>query len=313
MNEVMQLMPQRQTFDFQTNKIEVMDLPTLKRTHLEDAPDGSPLRGIYHYHAIEQAMSICNKYGLDYSIEEIFAAQNNSKHLPGVAILKKEEVVHGEKTIEAHILRRIFTTLRIDNDQTDELTTTLVLTYHQDGMQAAIGPCVRACHNQCILGAERTVSTYGKNKVGLDDFFATIDGWLSAFEVQMTADRERIMRMKNTPISEMELMAYIGLLTALRVAHDSQHETLSAKVPGDYPLNQSQISSFTEDALLKLQTKPVLSAWDVYNIATEYYKPDKTTIPSLVNQNVAFAVTLENFIGQRQPQSTAMPRQLPAA
>ncbi len=301
MNEVMQLMPQRQTFDFQTNKIEVMDLPTLKRTHLEDAPDGSPLRGIYHYHAIEQAMSICNKYGLDYSIEEIFAAQNNSKHLPGVAILKKEEIVHGEKAIEAHILRRIFTTLRIDNDQTDELTTTLVMTYHQDGMQAAIGPCVKACHNQCILNAERTVSTYGKNKVGLDDFFATIDGWLSQFEVQMTADRERIMRMKNTPISEMELMAYIGLLTSLRVAHDSQ------------PLNQSQISSFTEDALLKLQTKPILSAWDVYNIATEYYKPDKTTIPSLVNQNVAFAATLENFIGQRQPQPTAVPQQLPAA
>ncbi len=302
----MQLMPQRQTFDFQTNKIEVMDLPTLKRTHLEDAPDGSPLRGIYHYRAIEHAMSICNKYGLDYSIEEIFAAQNNSKHLPGVAILKKEEIVHGEKAIEAHILRRIFTMLRIDNDQTDELTTTLVMTYHQDGMQAAIGPCVKACHNQCILNAERTVSTYGKNKVGLDEFFATIDGWLSQFEVQMTADRERIMRMKNTPISEMELMAYIGLLTSLRVAHDSQHEALSARVPGDYPLNQSQISSFTEDALLKLQTKPVLSAWDVYNIATEYYKPDKTTIPSLVNQNVAFAATLENFISRGQPQ------QLPA-
>ncbi len=62
--------------------------------------------------------------------------------------------------VEAHILRRIFTTLRIDNDQTDELTTTLVMTYHQDGMQAAIGPCVKACHNQCILEAERMVSTF---------------------------------------------------------------------------------------------------------------------------------------------------------
>ncbi len=37
MNDVMQLMPERQTFNFQDNKVEVMDLPTLKRTHLEDA------------------------------------------------------------------------------------------------------------------------------------------------------------------------------------------------------------------------------------------------------------------------------------
>ena len=301
----MEMMPVRQTFDFQNNRVEVMDLPTLKRTHLEDGPDGNPLRGIYHYQTIERVMAICGKYGLDYSIEEVFAAQNNSKHQPGVAVLKKEEIAHGEKAVEAHILRRIFTTIRIDNDQTDELTTTIVLTYHQDGMQAAIGPCVRACHNQCILNAERMVSTYGKNKVGLDDFFTTIDGWLSEFEAQMTADRERILRMKNTPVSERELYTYIGLLTALRVAHDSADEQLSARVQGDYPLNQSQISAFTEDALLKLKTKPVLSAWDLYNIATEYYKPDKTTIPALVQQNVAFADTLERFCNSRPLQEAA--------
>jgi hypothetical protein len=305
-------MPERRTFDFQNNKFESMNLDILKRTHLEDAPDGSPLRGIYHYQAIERTMEICGKYGLDHHIEEIFAAQNNSKHLPGVAILKKEEIVHGDKAIEAHILRRIFTTIRIDNDQTEELTTTIVMTYHQDGMQAAIGPCVKICHNQCILSPERTVSTYGKNKVGLDEFFATIDGWLSAFEVQMTADRERILRMKNTPVGEMELFAYIGMLTAVRVAHDSAHEELSSRIPGDYPLNQSQISAFTEDALLKFGAHRSLTAWDLYNIATEYYKPEKTTIPSLVSQNVAFAASLEQFFGMNRPQAVQNPQRLPA-
>lgn len=294
-------MPQRKTFDFQNNKVEVMDLQTLKRTHLEDDPDGNPLRGIYHFQAVENVMTICNKYNLDYAIEEIFAAQNNSKHLPGVAVLKKEEIAHGDKAIEAHILRRIFTTIRIDNHETDELTTTIVLTYHQDGIQAAIGPCVKACHNQCILGAERMVSSYGKNKVTTEQVFETIDGWLSRFEVQMTEDRERIMRMKGTPVSEQEIYTYIGLLTAIRVAHDSQDEDLSSRIQGDYPLNQSQISAFTEDVLKRMKTKPVLSAWDLYNIATQYYKPEKTTIPSLVQQNVAFAATLDNFCRAKQP------------
>jgi len=188
MNE---LMTKKETFDFQTNKVEIMDLSTLKRTHMEDDYEGNPLRGLYHFQAIENIISICNKYNLNFDVEEIFAAHNNSKHLPGVTVLKREEIAHGEKSVMAHILRRIFTTIRINDYETDELTTTIVLTYHQDGIQAAIGPCVKACHNQCILSAERIVSNYGKNKVSTEQLFGTVDEWLSQFETQMTEDRER--------------------------------------------------------------------------------------------------------------------------
>lgn len=291
MNE---LMLQKETFDFQTNKVEIMDLQTLKRTHMEDDYEGNPLRGIYHFQAIENVLGICNKYNLNYDVEEIFAAHNNSKHLPGVTVLKKEEMVHGEKAVCAHILRRVFTTIRINDFETDELTTTIVLTYHQDGIQAAIGPCVKACHNQCILSAERIVSNYGKNKVSTEQLFDTVDQWMSQYETQMTEDRERIRRLKNTTISQQEVYTYIGLLTALRVAHDSADEMLSSKIE-NYPLNQSQISAFTEDVLKKLKGRNSVTAWELYNIATEYYKPEKTAIPSLVHQNIAFSSTLNNF------------------
>ncbi|HCO68470.1 MAG TPA: DUF932 domain-containing protein [Dysgonomonas sp.] len=296
MNE---LMTRKETFDFQTNKVEIMDLSTLKRTHMEDDYEGNPLRGIYHFQAIENVIDICNKYNLNFEVEEIFAAHNNSKHLPGVTVLKKEEMVHGEKSVVAHILRRIFTTIRINDYETDELTTTIVLTYHQDGIQAAIGPCVKACHNQCILSAERIVSNYGKNKVSTEQLFATVDEWLSQFETQMTEDRGRIRRLKNTIINLKEVYTYIGLLTALRVAHDSSDETLSGRIE-NYPLNQSQISAFTEDVLIRMKGRDTISAWDLYNIATEYYKPEKTSIPSLIHQNIAFASTLDNFCQFRE-------------
>lgn len=296
MNE---LMTRKETFDFQTNKVEIMDLSTLKRTHMEDDYEGNPLRGIYHFQAIENVIGICNKYNLNFEVEEIFAAHNNSKHLPGVTVLKKEEMVHGEKSVVAHILRRIFTTIRINDYETNELTTTIVLTYHQDGIQAAIGPCVKACHNQCILSAERIVSNYGKNKVSTEQLFATVDEWLSQFETQMTEDRERIRRLQNTIINLKEVYTYIGLLTALRVAHDSSDETLSGRIE-NYPLNQSQISAFTEDVLIRMKGRDTISAWDLYNIATEYYKPEKTSIPSLIHQNIAFASTLDNFCQFRE-------------
>lgn len=284
----------KQNFDFEKNSIETMDLPTLRRTHHENDIYGNPIRGIYHFKVIETIEEICRKYNLNYQVEEIFAAQNKNKTQPGVVLLPQVEQQLGVRSIEAHVLRRVFTTIRINDFETDELTTTLAIAYHQDGIQVAIGPCVKICHNQCVLSPERSVSDYGKNKVSLETLFATIDSWLSEFETQMTADRAHIKRLKNMVVSPQEILTYIGLLTSLRVAHDSSEKSLSSKVE-KYPLNQGQISTFTEEVLKLKLTNQVITAWDLYNIATELYKPGKTDFPALIPQNVAFATTLLEF------------------
>lgn len=278
-------------FDFETNGIETMDLSTLKRTYKENDIYNKPIRGMYHYQVLEKVIGICAKYGLNYEVEEIFAAQNKNKTQPGVSILPQVEERYGEKAVEAHILRRIYTTIQIKDFETDELTTNLVVAFHQDGIQAAIGPCVKICHNQCILSPERSVCNYGKNKVSDEELFNTVDGWLKDFEPQMTEDRERIKRLKAKIIEPAEIFTLIGMLTGLRVAHDSSDKRLSSQVD-TYPLNQSQISIFTEDLLKLNLQKSVITAWDVYNIATEIYKPGKTDFPAMVPQNQAFAEML---------------------
>ena len=55
------------------------------------------------YQVIRRMMDICEKYNLDYEVEEIFAAQNRNKTQPGVSILPQVEQTHGEKAVEAHI------------------------------------------------------------------------------------------------------------------------------------------------------------------------------------------------------------------
>ncbi len=243
---------------------------------------------IYHYEVIERLADTCKKYNLNYEVEEIFAAQNKNKAQPGVVVLPQVEEKYGENAVEAHVLRRVYATIRIKNWETDELTTTLVVAFHQDGIQAAIGPCVLVCHNQCILSPERSVSNYGKDKVTTEELFDRVDGWLSNFEEQMNEDRERIRRLKEKKVSPVEMYAYIGLLTALRVSHDSSDKRLSSKVE-TYPLNQSQISIFTEDLLKLAEEKQTLTAWDVYNCATELYKPGRTDLPAMIPQNGALA------------------------
>ena len=74
---------------------------------------------------------ICQKHNLNYEVEEIFAAQNKNKAQPGVVVLPQVEQKYGAMAVEAHILRRVYTTIRIKEWETDELTTTLVIAFHQ--------------------------------------------------------------------------------------------------------------------------------------------------------------------------------------
>ena len=292
------VLEKQQQFDFQKNGIEVMNFDTLQRTYKENDIYNNPVQGIYHYQVIRRMMDICEKYNLDYEVEEIFAAQNRNKTQPGVSILPQVEQTHGKKAVEAHILRRIFATIRIKDWETEELTTTLVVAYHQDGIQAAIGPCVRICHNQCILSPERSVCNYGKKKVTTEEVFDTVDGWMANFEVNMNEDIERIRRLKRRIIPLEEVYMYIGLLTALRVSHDSADRNLSSSVE-TYPLNQGQISVFTEEVLKLVMEKGQITAWDLYNVATEIYKPAKTDFPALIPQNGAMAELLLSRLSER--------------
>ena len=306
METTLAVMERQQQFDFQKNGIEVMNFETLQRTYKENDIYNNPVQGIYHYQVIRRMMDICEKYNLDYEVEEIFAAQNRNKAQPGVSLLPQVEQTHGEKAVEAHILRRIFATIRIRDWETDELTTTLVVAYHQDGIQAAIGPCVKICHNQCILSPQRSISNYGKKKVTTDELFETVDGWLANFEVNMNEDIERIQRLKRRIVPMEEIYLYIGLLIALRVSHDSSDRNLSSTVE-TYPLNQSQISIFTEEVLKLAMSKGQITAWDLYNVATEIYKPGKTDFPALIPQNGAMAELLLSRLSEEVEVQYAVP------
>lgn len=278
-------------FNFSVNNIETMSLDTLRRTHKENDIYGQPVKGIYHYEVIQRMADLCEKHNLNYEVEDIFAAQNKNKNQPGVVVLPQVEREFGVQAVEAHILRRIYTTIRINDWETDELTTTLVVAFHQDGIQAAIGPCVKICHNQCILSPERSVANYGRDKVTTEELFDRVDEWLSNFHTNMTEDRERIKRLKSKVVSPTELYAFIGLLTAIRVSHDSADKRLSSQVD-TYPLNQGQISVFTEDLLKLNLEKGKITLWDIYNVATELYKPGRTDIPAMIPQNGALAELL---------------------
>ena len=62
--------------------------------------------------------------------------------------------------------------------------------------------------------------------------------------------------------------------------------------PWRLSLESGQISVFTEEVLKLVMTKGQITAWDLYNVATEIYKPGKTDFPALIPQNGAMAELL---------------------
>lgn len=275
-------------FDFEKAKTQTITLDQLCRTHREDDVYGKPLRGIYHFDLFNKVIDECKEIGYNVEVYDLFAAQNRDRQSPGVVRLPQVEAVKGEHAVEAHILRRVYANIRITDFDNDETTTNVAVAFHQKGIQIGFGPNVMVCHNQCMLSPDLYVSSYsekGRKGSGMDikSMLDTLKSWLVDARRIIETDRERIERMKNTKISPEQMFLLIGLMTATRVKADSSNKTIRENIT--YPLNQSQITVFTEDMLVAYKDKEYVTAWDMYNSATNLYKANRMDIPALLPQN----------------------------
>lgn len=277
-------------FDFEKAKTQAITLEQLSRTHREDDVYGNPLRGIYHFDLFNKVIDECTELGYNVEVYDMFAAQNRDRQSPGVVRLPQVEAVKGQHAVEAHILRRVYANIRITDFDNDETTTNVAVAFHQKGIQIGFGPNVMICHNQCMLSPELYMSSYsekGKKGSGMDvaAMLDTLKSWLVDARHIIETDRERIAKMKETRITAEQMFLLIGLMTATRVKADTSRKSIRENIT--YPLNQSQITLFTEDMLEAYHDKVFVTAWDMYNSATNLYKANRMDIPALLPQNRA--------------------------
>lgn len=277
-------------FDFEKAKTQAITLEQLIRTHREDDVYGNPLRGIYHFDLFNKVIDECTELGYNVEVYDMFAAQNRDRQSPGVVRLPQVEAVKGQHAVEAHILRRVYANIRITDFDNDETTTNVAVAFHQKGIQIGFGPNVMICHNQCMLSPELYMSSYsekGKKGSGMEvaAMLDTLKSWLVDARHIIETDRERIAKMKETRITAEQMFLLIGLITATRVKADTSRKSIRENIT--YPLNQSQITLFTEDMLEAYHDKEFVTAWDMYNSATNLYKANRMDIPALLPQNRA--------------------------
>jgi len=287
--------------NFAEKPVQVLTLDELEKSYHENLPTGDPVGGIYHFALIEQVLALFEKRGLRPVVQEIFAAANRDSKRPGVTILPQLEEKYGEKAIEAHLLRRVYANIEIRCDETDDLVTCLAVAYHQKGIQLGIGPMVKVCHNQTILGAQDVASNYTcyggqsrKDRFTLDMVLHRAEQWANDYEPYQKLRRDNIAAMKEREFTRKDMLQLIGMLMEKRITHDSQNELLHDAAP--YPLNSSQINETTENMLAMMCHGGTISYWDAYQSLNTVLKPGRMDIPQVLPQSLAlFHIILEQI------------------
>jgi len=278
-------------FDFEKARVQTLDLAQLERTHKENDIYGKPLRGIYHYELLNQIIELCNEQNYNVEIYDMFAAQNKDRNTPGVVLLPQVEEQYGKNAVEAHILRRVFANIRLTDFDDETETTNLAVAFHQKGIQVGFGSMTKICHNQCMLNAQHYAATYSERGNGrqqcpdIPEILDIVKSWLVDARQIVVHDRQVRERMMNIEVSAEQCFLLIGMLTAMRVKCDTKNSDI--RDYRTYPLNQSQISKFTETLLVNYHEKQRNTVWDIYSAATDLYKADQMDIPALLPQNIA--------------------------
>lgn len=292
---------EQRTLNFAEAPVQVLTLDELEKSYHENLPTGDPVGGIYHFALIQKVLETFEQRGLQPVVQEIFAAANRDSKRPGVTILPQLEEQYGERSIEAHLLRRVYANIEIRSDETDDVVTCLAVAYHQKGIQLGIGPMVKVCHNQTILGAQDVVSNYTcysgqnrKDKYSLEMVLNRAEQWADEYEPYQKIRAERVSDMKSAQMDRERMLRLIGVLVEKRILHDSQNDVLRVSAP--YPLNSSQINETSEQLIALMRHDEPVSYWDAYQQLNTVLKPSRMDIPQVLPQSLALFETMYHEI-----------------
>ena len=277
----------RKTFDFSKDKVQTITLAELEATYKENDVYGRPLGGIYHSDLINGISNMARNAGLEVEMGDMFAVNNLDGKRPGVALLPEVEEKEGERSIRAHLLRRVFATIRMAPHRGETVggfCPAIAISYSQHGIQIGIGPNIHICRNQTILCAKQMISNFGyrrlemdkKDLAGPDWWRPTVEGWIDevASGVMQQQWADIIQSLDEQLVYESDMQQIFGGLMQLRIQADTSEKSLrTGEIP---PLTQSQINHCMERVLIKHFGKGgagMCTKWDILNAMTDTLKP----------------------------------------
>jgi len=271
--------------DLQINKVEELTVEELMQTASERNAGGIPVFGVEHHELFSMLMGKMSHLGIDYEVQSVYAADGGLKSLPGAMRLPYLEKEYGEMSLQSWLLRRLIGSIHLKHGENQESIGSIGVSFHQQGIQISYGQHIKLCQNMSIMGIKNVISTYGEeyNKISnIDKMIEVVGDWVTAHEEKRARDLQIFENMKDIPMNYEQTCELIGEMNVLRVKKDI------LRLEKNYPLNQSQISTFTEKYVTAFRSNPedVNSLWKLYNMGTEFHKPGETDITLIVPNNV---------------------------
>lgn len=283
MNEIFSFTKEETTRDI---SLEMLCQSLMVRDSRGQSPSNRPIQS---WELIDEIHGLCTAAGLDVEIKHIYVQQNGSN--PVINQNEKELYLAGDNIpITKWLFNKVAFMIAIHHPEDTETTTTIVASYHQQGIQVAWGQHVGLCSNMCIFGSN-TMYTFGPDSVPFDKMRVILNEWILTFDEKRNEDLKIIRDMKrvilNNDVMEEILNNLIGRLFRKAV----RKNYFKGK---DYVLDMTKVGmlvrNIEEKYELRKQLEPTsnsydqdmqITLWDVYNWGTEILKAEDTDIASL--------------------------------
>lgn len=230
----------KRLLDFKDTPVQELTLTELKETIDERNIGGNPISGIIHFVLFERILDMVKESGIDYEMGPIYATSGGASAFPGVTKITRFEEDYGEGALQAHVLRRMITSINLLKGEDEETTQSIAIAYHQQGIQVAFGPNVKICRNQCIYGSGNRYQTFGDEKTQIEELMTKIYYWLGNYDKLRKRDLAILNNMKQQILSYANVCDLIGELNLYRVAKDA------LRIRPEYILQQNQIGDLSK-------------------------------------------------------------------
>lgn len=264
------------------------------------APKSRPIQS---WELIKLVHDEARSLNLEAEIKEIYVAQSGSN----AAISREEKEIYKSGNnipITKWLFGRITFMIVIRHTMDKDTTTAIVGTFHDKGLQIAMGQHVHVCSNMCIFG-NNIMSTYGPSSMPFVKIEEMIGKWLSEFEEKRSKDLEIINLMKEYQIVDGTLQGMLDSMVGQMFRKAVRKNYFAGD---DFVFNMTQCGDFVKQMETRIndpetQDKPT-TMWDIYNWGTEILSPTRTEVSSIYSTNMAWGVFLHDFLSWNNAEKT---------
>ena len=269
-------------------------------------------RPIQTWELIQEIETLCTEAKLNVSVEHIYVTRAGSN--PIINRGEKELYKNGDNIpIEKWLFSRVAMQMFIHHKEDLDSKTAIVFSYHDKGLQIAMGQHVHVCSNMCIFG-DNTMYTFGPDRMPFDKIMDVLKGWIGDFEKKRAEDLQMIEQMRNFVLDDSNLEDFFDAMVG-RLYRNAIAQAYHKGTEGVF--NVSQCSSFVQHFENEWKNKceefrqavengedspkdPVrfcMTLWEIYNWGTQVIKPEGNDISMIYDTIAKWGTFIAKFSG----------------